>query len=61
MFGIHRFYVKKSGTGILWMFSVGLFFFGWIADIISILNGTFTDGLGRPLRENMVNGFNKRA
>ena len=50
MFGIHRFYVKKSGTGILWMFSFGLFLFGWISDIISILNGTFTDGLGRSLR-----------
>ena len=50
MFGIHRFYVKRSGTGILWMFSFGLFLFGWISDIISILNGTFTDGLGRSLR-----------
>ena len=50
MFGMHRFYVKKSGTGILWMFSFGLFLFGWISDIISILNGTFTDGLGRSLR-----------
>ena len=50
MFGIHRFYVKKSGTGILWMFSFGFFLFGWISDIISILNGTFTDGLGRSLQ-----------
>lgn len=50
MFGAHRFYVGKRGTGVLWLFSVGGFLFGWIADILAILNGTFTDSPGRPLQ-----------
>lgn len=34
--GIHRFYVGKIGTGILYLFTVGLFGIGWIVDIIMI-------------------------
>lgn len=35
-FGVHRFYEGRFGTGILWMFTLGLFGIGWIADIIRI-------------------------
>ena len=48
-FGIHRFYVGKSGTGILYLFSCGLFGIGWIIDIILIATGAFRDSMGRPL------------
>lgn len=47
--GIHRFYVGKIGSGIVWMFTAGLFGIGWIYDIIKILSGTFTDGAGRVI------------
>lgn len=47
--GIHRFYVGKIGSGIVWMFTVGLFGIGWIYDIIKILSGTFTDGAKRVI------------
>ncbi len=47
--GIHRFYVGKIGSGILWLFTGGLFGIGWIYDIIKILSGTFRDGAGLPI------------
>lgn len=34
--GVHRFYEGRIGTGILWMFTCGLFGIGWLADIIRI-------------------------
>ena len=49
--GIHRFYVGKVGTGILWFLTGGLFVFGWIYDIIKIASGTFTDGAGCVIRK----------
>lgn len=51
IFGVHRFYTGKIGTGILWFVTVGFFFFGWLADIISILSGHFIDGNGNVIRQ----------
>lgn len=44
--GVHRFYVGKIGTGILYLFTGGLFGFGVIYDIIIIAMGTFKDKQG---------------
>lgn len=41
--GLHRFYVGKIGTGILWLFTGGLFGIGQIVDIILIAVGQFKD------------------
>lgn len=49
--GIHRFYVGKVGTGILWMVTLGLFGFGALVDFIVILCGGFKDSYGRPVKE----------
>ncbi|UCE46970.1 MAG: protein kinase, partial [Phycisphaerales bacterium] len=47
--GLHRFYVGKIGTGILWFLTGGLFLIGQIIDIILIVTGQFRDRYGRPL------------
>lgn len=37
IFGGHKFYEGKPGMGILYLFTGGLFFIGWIIDIFVIL------------------------
>lgn len=49
--GLHQFYVGNIGKGILYLFTGGLFIFGWIIDIVKIATGGFRDNVGAPLRE----------
>ena len=35
--GLHHFYNKKIGKGLLYLFTCGLFYIGWIIDIIKII------------------------
>ncbi len=48
--GAHRFYVGKIWTGILYLFTGGLFCIGWIVDIVLIISGKFKDKLELPLK-----------
>ena len=36
-FGAHKFYEGKTGMGILYLFTLGLFGIGWLIDTISLL------------------------
>ncbi|MCU0302123.1 MAG: TM2 domain-containing protein [Candidatus Nanopelagicales bacterium] len=45
--GLHRFYVGKIGTGILFLVTLGGLGIWWLVDLVMIIIGTFTDKQGR--------------
>lgn len=49
-FGAHRFYVGKSGTGLLMLFTAGGFGAWWLLDIVIVTIGKFTDAEGKTIR-----------
>lgn len=47
--GVHKFYVGKTGSGILYLLTFGLFGIGWLIDTIVLLIGGSRDKWGRKL------------
>lgn len=50
-FGVHRFYLGKIGTGVLWCLTGGCVYIGWIVDIIMLACGKMTDKDGLIVSE----------
>ena len=51
LFGTHRFYVGKVGTGILQMLTLGGLGFWVIFDAVLLILGKFVDAEGAQLRD----------
>ncbi len=47
---VHRFYVGKIGTGLLYLFTLGLFGIGVLIDLIVIVCGSFRDKAGYKIK-----------
>ncbi|MCK4473749.1 TM2 domain-containing protein [Candidatus Parcubacteria bacterium] len=50
-FGIDRFYLGKTGTGILKLITGGGFGIWWLIDVISIATGKMKDSDGKIVKE----------
>ena len=51
LFGVHRYYVKRRKSAILYHFSFGIYFIGWIRDILALKSESFVDYRGLPLKK----------
>lgn len=50
IFGIHRFYADRIGTGVLMLLTLGGFGLWTMVDFVMIATGYFKDGNGRVIK-----------
>ncbi|MBE6853330.1 MAG: TM2 domain-containing protein [Ruminococcus sp.] len=49
--GLHRFYVGRPLSGILYLLTGGVCGLGTLIDVLKLASGTFTDGAGRVIKK----------
>lgn len=49
LFGGHRFYIGSYGLAVVYLFTLGLFGIGWLADLALLLLGRLKDRDGLPV------------
>ena len=49
IFGAHKFYERRYGMGLLYLFSYGLFGIGILVDLVCLIFGRPTDKQGLPM------------
>lgn len=54
VFGAHRFYVGKIGTGVAMLFTLGGLGIWWLVDLILVASGEFRDADGKKVIRWMV-------
>jgi TM2 domain-containing membrane protein YozV len=50
IFGVHRFYLGKTGTGIIQLITLGGFGIWWLIDFVMIITGNFEDSEGNVIK-----------
>ncbi len=60
LLGVHKFYLNKTGIGILYFFTCGIFFIGWFIDLFTLGNqvDTYNALFGRQFGANNNNNVN---
>ena len=48
--GLHDFYLGSIKKGLIKIFTINWFLIGTIMDLIKILNGTYLDATGQPVK-----------
>lgn len=48
--GLHDFYLGSIKKGLIKLFTINWFYIGNIVDLIKILNGTYLDANGQPVK-----------
>ncbi len=51
IFGADRFYVGRTGLGVLKLLTFGGYFVWWVVDVILLVQGRMKDDLGRLVRK----------
>jgi TM2 domain-containing membrane protein YozV len=46
LLGVHRFYVGRPWSGLLYLCTFGFWGFGVLLDLVMLVTGRFTDGRG---------------